>query len=105
MVRVYWSKEFGHRKNDTLIIESSRLRIAQGTELQQCESLRLTAEKDDAVPGTRMPLLLRLEKGMSEVLRGASERDDGQMLPTAEELHFDLEGPCSTTVRVHRSLR
>ena len=42
---------------------------------------------------------------MNDVLRGASERDDGQMLPTAEELHFDLEGPCPTTCRVHRSLR
>ncbi len=99
---VYWSKEFGRRKNDTLIIESSRLRIAQGTELQQCESLRLTAEKDDAVPGTRMPLLLRLEKGMSEVLRGASERDDGQMPSAADKLHFDLRRPFSTPCRVHR---
>jgi len=49
---VYWAKEFGRRKNDTLIIESSRLRIAQGTELQRCESLSLMAEKDDAVPGS-----------------------------------------------------
>ena len=40
-----------------------------------------------------------------EWLRGASERDDGQMPPAANEPYFDLEGPCPTTCRVHRSLR
>ena len=38
-------------------------------------------------------------------LRGASDRDDGQMPPATDELHFDLHRPCSTTRRVHRSLR
>ena len=32
-----------------------------------------------------------------EELRGASERDDGQMPPAADKLHFDLEAPWPTT--------
>ncbi len=32
----------------------------------------------------------QLEKGMSEVLRGASERDDGQMPSADAEPHFGL---------------
>ena len=35
-------------------------------------------------------------------LRGPSERDDGQMSPTANERHFDLHRPCPTVCRVHR---
>ena len=33
---------------------------------------------------------VQLEKGMSDVLRGASERDDGQMPPADAEPHFRL---------------
>ena len=38
-------------------------------------------------------------------LRGASQRDDRQMTPTANECHVDLHRPCPTIFRVHRSLR
>ncbi len=41
-------------------------------------------------------MAVQLGKGMSEVLRGASEQDDRQMPSAAEEPHFDLEGPCPT---------
>ena len=40
-----------------------------------------------------------------EWLRGASDRDNWQMPPAADELHFNLHRPCPATHRVHRSLR
>ncbi len=60
----------------TWIVESSRLRVVKEADSQRCRPLKLVAEKNDAVPRTWMPWL-----GMSEMLRGASERDDGQMPP------------------------
>ena len=42
---------------------------------------------------------------MNDALRSVSQRNNWQMLPAAEELHFDLHGPCPATGRVHRGLR
>jgi hypothetical protein len=68
-----------------LIVESSRLWVEMGAGSQRCESLKLMAEKDkDATPSTTMAGSSAWRRKMSQVLRGASDRNNGQMPPVTE---------------------
>ena len=73
-------------------VELSTLAIATEARSQQCRPHKLVAEKDDAAPRNRDAVAVQLEKGMSEVLRGASERDHGQVPSAADKGHTPPAG-------------
>ena len=50
-------------------------------------------------------MAVQLEKGMSETLRSATKRDDGQVAPATDERHDELLRPGSRCCSVYRSLR
>ncbi len=50
-------------------------------------------------------MAVQLGKGMSEVLRGASERDDGQMLSATDERYDELRRSRSARRHIQRGLR
>ena len=79
-------------------MESSRLRVTIRSEWKGA----IQQPEGESQFGRTHPRIFR--PGI-DGLRGASDRDDGQMPPAPDEPHFNLERPCPATRRVHLSLQ